>query len=97
MLAEAVSISGGALLVILVALLVAAAAAVAMLVFGCVWARRAGGGDEGAYRRWQVVVTLEALLCLPLLAPLAGDREAGGSLFPAVALALHVTVYLISR
>lgn len=63
-LAETVSIDGGALLLILVVLLVLAALWCALMVLGCVWAVRAGRGSRRALTGWVIVSVLEVLPAL---------------------------------
>ncbi len=89
MLAEAVSIDGGLLVVILIVLFVVAAAWCALVVVGCVCARRAGRGSRAALAVWAVVAVAQTL---PLLIGFTGLAVA-----PIMALVLQAGFYLWAR
>lgn len=88
-LAETVSLDGGALLVILVIFLAVLAAWCAVMVLGCVWAVRAGRGSRLALAGWGVVALIELL-------PAAG---ALGSILalPALVFVLQVGLYFWAK
>ena len=88
-LAESVSLDGGALLVILVIFLALMAVWCAVMVLGCVWAVRAGRGSRLALAGWAVVALIELL-------PAA---SAIGSILalPALVFVLQVGLYFWAR
>ena len=97
MLAETVSIDGGALLLILAALLLVLALAVAIVVFGFVLAPRAGRGSQRALVWWVIIVTVEVLYALGgVAAILAGEFSMLILLAPAI-IACQVALFVQAR
>lgn len=98
MLAEAVSINGGALVIVLVILVLLGALAIAAMVLGCVWATRAGRGSRRALAGWLVVAVLEAVYSLPLIAgSVRGRRVSLLSLIVLAVLGAQVVLFTRAR
>ena len=97
MLAETVSIDGGALLLILVALLVVVGLAIGLVVLGFVLAPRAGRGSQRALVWWVVIVALELLYAVGAVAAVfAGDFSPLVLLPPAI-IACQAAMFLQAR
>lgn len=60
--AETVQLDGGLLLLLLIFVLLFVAFLVAVVVFGFVWAARAGRGSQAALAGWIVTLVIEGLL-----------------------------------
>ena len=97
MLAETVSIDGGALLLILVVGLLILALAVAVVVFGFVLAPRAGRGESPALGWWVAIVALEGLYCVGSLAAVLSGDFTPGILVPLVIVGAQVAIFLRAR
>ena len=97
MLAETVSIDGGAILLFAIVLLLIAAVAVAIVVFGFVLAPRAGRGSRRALVWWVIVLVLEVLYALGSVAGIMSGDFTVLVLLPPAIIACQVAMFLQAR
>lgn len=97
MLAEAVSLDGGALLLILLAALIVLALMVTVVVFGFILAPRAGRGSGEAMRWWIVILALEGLWSLGSIATLLNGYGSVGTFFAPAIVAGQVAMFLKAK
>jgi hypothetical protein len=96
-LAETVSLDGGALLIGLVIALLALAVLAAVVTLGFVLAPRAARGSRAAIAGWVVVLAVEGLLCAgSVAAVIRGNLSMFVFLFPAV-VAGQVACFVAAR
>ena len=88
MLAEAVSLDGGALLVVFVVGLVVLVALAGLVALGFVLAPKAAEGSRGALAGWIAVLAAEGIFCATSVAAMVrGELSLFTLLFPAIVTA----------
>lgn len=97
MLAETVSIDGGALVLILIVLLLTLAVAAAVVIAGFVFAYRAGKGSHNALVGWMVVAGMELLVLLLAVLALFQGNGGRGFVVPTLALLGQAGVFLRAK